>query len=161
MYCSSCRYSTTWWCLVLNESECFLLWSDQNEEGTGTHSFLLRPWKKPAHSKQVFLLPTQNTDGIPTTSTIRYFMRNRTRSGLLVCSTYTQMIIISPGRADRFPQALSHTHTPHTHTPHTHTHTLTAGSIHRTQHTLVLQHLLQLFWQLFQWYFSIIDAIST
>lgn len=54
----------------------------------GTYSLRLLPWKKLAHSKQVFLLPTQNTEGIPTISIIRYLMRNRTRSGRLVRSTY-------------------------------------------------------------------------
>lgn len=52
-----------------------------------THSFLCWPWKKLAHSKQVFLLPTQKTEGIPTTSIIRYFMRKRATLGLLICST--------------------------------------------------------------------------
>lgn len=32
------------------------------------HSFFLRPWKKLAHSKQVFLLPAQKMEGIPTES---------------------------------------------------------------------------------------------
>lgn len=104
----------------------------QNEEGSVTHSFRLRPWKKLAHSKQVFLLPTQNTDGIPTTSTIRYFMRNRTRSGLLVCSTYTQRWSSSSSsvlwRSWSLPSG-SHT---------LHTHSLQISSTH-TQHTIVLQ----------------------
>lgn len=52
-----------------------------------THSFLRCPLKKLAHSKQVFLLPTQNTEGMPTTSIIRYLIRNKAMSGLLVCST--------------------------------------------------------------------------
>ncbi|KAF3849557.1 hypothetical protein F7725_019276, partial [Dissostichus mawsoni] len=34
---------------------------------------------KPAHSKHVFLLPTQNTEGIPTISIITYFVRKRAR----------------------------------------------------------------------------------
>ncbi|TNN43730.1 hypothetical protein EYF80_046075 [Liparis tanakae] len=37
--------------------------------------------RKLAHSKQVFLLPTQNTEGIPTTSIITYLMRNSTMAG--------------------------------------------------------------------------------
>lgn len=56
--------------------------------GVDTHSFFFLPWKKLAHSKQVFLLPTQKTDGIPTTRAIRYFIRKRMRSGRLVCVTY-------------------------------------------------------------------------
>lgn len=54
-----------------------------------THSFLWWPLKKLAHSKQVFLLPTQKTEGIPTTSIIKYLMRKRATFGLLVCSTCT------------------------------------------------------------------------
>lgn len=52
-------------------------------------SYLLHllPWKKLAHSKQVFLLPTQKTEGIPTTSIITYLSRNRPRSGRLLFST--------------------------------------------------------------------------
>lgn len=48
---------------------------------TGSHSFLRVLLKKKAHSEQVFLLLTQNTADIPTTSVIKYFTKNRERSG--------------------------------------------------------------------------------
>ena len=47
------------------------------------YSFLRVLLKKKAHSEQVFLLLTQNTAEIPTTSVIRYLTRNRDRSGRL------------------------------------------------------------------------------
>lgn len=53
----------------------------------GTYFLHLLPWKKLAHSKQVFLLPTQNTEGIPTISIITYLIKKRTRSGRLLFST--------------------------------------------------------------------------
>lgn len=53
-----------------------------------SYSLRLRPCRKLAHSKQVFLLPTQKTDGIPTTNIIRYFIRNRTAAGWLICFTW-------------------------------------------------------------------------
>ena len=58
-----------------------------NTAHINTYSLRRLPWKKLAHSKQVFLLPTQKTEGMPTTSSIRYLMRNRARSGRLVLST--------------------------------------------------------------------------
>lgn len=58
------------------------------QQAGASYSLRLRPWRKLAHSKQVFLLPTQKTDGIPTTSIIRYFMRNRTAAGWPICFTW-------------------------------------------------------------------------
>lgn len=52
-----------------------------------SYSFRLRPCRKLAHSKQVFLLPTQNAEGIPTTNIIRYLIRNNAKAGRLDVST--------------------------------------------------------------------------
>lgn len=46
-----------------------------------SHSLLRVLLKKYAHSEHVFLLLTQNTADIPTTNVIKYFTRNRERSG--------------------------------------------------------------------------------
>lgn len=46
-----------------------------------TYSRLRFRLKKPAHSVQVFLLPTQKTAEMPTINVIRYFIINKARSG--------------------------------------------------------------------------------
>lgn len=54
------------------------------------HSFLRVLLKNEAHSQQVFLLLTQKTADIPTTSVIRYLMRNRESSGRSTSTLYNK-----------------------------------------------------------------------